>query len=197
VETLSKLLDLLKASFWQAAMIAVACLLLIYLNSIGLISAIDSLVRPLWVAIFISGGLALAAEAADLEQSYRKWRAKTRDEQERRRTFKRLEQGFRDYVPYLTERDRQILGYVLHYKQKTFLADDDGGHASTLLARGFVRYIGVGGQRFDVDKVPMAVPDYVWKVLEEQPEQFPCKPEYSDGHPKVEVHPWRIPWTQR
>jgi hypothetical protein len=197
LETLTKAVDLLKASFWQAAMIAIACLLLIYLNAIGLIPAIDSIVPLLWVIAFVSGGLAIAAEASDLDQNYRKWRARAREERERSRAARKLEQSFRDYVPFLTDKDRQILGYLLHKKQKTFLADDDGGHASTLLARGFVKYIGVGGQRFDIDKVPMAIPDHVWKVLEEQPECFPYTPEYSADHPRVEVHPWRMHWMER
>jgi hypothetical protein len=197
LDAFSKFLDLLKASFWQAAMIAVACFLLIYLHNISLIPAIDSLVPLLWVIAFVSSFLAIAAEASDLEQTYRKWRANADKEREQRRAREKLEQAFRDYVPYLTEKDRQIFGYLLKKKQKTLLADDDGGHAGSLLARGFVRYIGVAGQRFDLDKVPMAVPDYVWKVLEEQPDQFPYKPEYSEGTDKVEVEPWLMHWMER
>ena len=55
----------------------------------------------------------------------------------------------------------------------------------------------MGGQRFDVDKVPMAVPDHVWRVLEEQPDQFPYKPEYSEDRHKVEMQPWRMDWMAR
>ncbi len=137
METLSKLLDLLKASFWQAAMIAVACLLLIYLHSIGLIPAIDSFVPLLWVGTFVSGGLAIASEASDLEQSYRKWRVKAKEERERRRAAEKLEQSFRDYVPFLTEKDRQIWGYLLEKKLRSYRAADrapahSAGHLPSL-----------------------------------------------------------------
>ena len=151
----------------------------------------------LWVLAFISGGLAIAADASDLEQSFRKWRAKAGAEKNLRRAQEKLQQDFRDYVPYLNDKERQILGYLRKKKLKTFTAEIDGGYASTLLSRGFIKIIAVHNQRFDEDKGPMAVPEHVWRVIEEGPGEFPYKPEYSEDRPKVEVDPWHIPWMVR
>jgi hypothetical protein len=96
------------------------------------------------------------------------------------------------------DRSRQILGYLREKKTKSFTADHDGGYAGTLLARGFIRYIGVRGQTFDMDKCPMAVSEHVWKVMEEQPVAFPYEPEYRSTYGKrYEMEPWRIPWEVR
>ena len=94
-------------------------------------------------------------------------------------------------------RGSAIFGYLLKKKQKTFTADIDGGYAGTLLSRGFIQIIAVHSQRFDEDKTPMAVPEHVWKVMEEQPDEFPYKPEYSEGRHKVEMEPWRMDWMVR
>jgi hypothetical protein len=175
-DTLAKFVDLLKASGWQMAMIAVACALLLYLSAAGVIPGIEpGWTLVVWAGMLIAAGLAIASLLASLQRvSEAAWRRR-----QQRQAVRREEQAFRDYVPYLTENERQILGYLREKKLKSFLADHDGGYAGTLLARGFVVYVGVRGQSFDLDKTPMAVPEHVWKVLEEQPGSFPYKPEYS------------------
>jgi hypothetical protein len=141
LDTLAKAVDLLKSSGWQTAMIAAACGLLLYLNSVEVIPAMEPwMVILTWAAMLVSVGLALAALASVLQHVmggvWEQWL--------RKRSMYKIEQAFRDYIPHLTDKERQILGYLRHKKMKTFTADNDGGYAGTLLARRFIRYIGVG-----------------------------------------------------
>jgi hypothetical protein len=196
-DALSKYLDLLKASGWQTGAIAAAAGLFLYLSQAGVLPPLDPpwVVLIVWAIIFVCGALAAASLGSTLQAGARSLLARFK----RYQAYRTAEQAFRDYVPHLTEEERIILGYLREKNQKTFVADHDGGYANMLLARGFVVYIGTRGQSFDIDKVPMAVPDHVWKVIQEMPEQFPYKPEFSDrtrGR-KVEVEPWRIPWGAR
>lgn len=195
LETLAKTVDILKASGWQAAMIAVACGVLIYLSTAGILPNMEpGWLLFVWAVLLIAVGLAFAAF---LNWLHRPLRAAWVDWQRRRAIKKadnKAEQGFRDYIPYLSPKERQILGYLRDKKLKTFTADDDAGYASTLLSRRFIYICAVGGQRFDLDKVPFAVPEHVWKVLAEMPDQFPHVPEYNGD---VEMEPWRIPWMVR
>lgn len=193
LDFLSKSIDLLKASGWQTAMIAVGCGLLLYLSRVGIIPAMDPwMVILAWAAMLIAAGLAVASLLSALqgvaESGWAGWR--------RRRARQSQIDAFRKHLPFLGDKERQILGYLRHNKQKTFIADHDGGYASTLLAQRFVYYIGVPGQTFDLDKTPMAVAEHVWTVMQEQPEAFPYKPEYNDRD-DVETYPWRIPWQLR
>ncbi len=94
----------------------------------------------------------------------------------------------------MSDKERQIIGYLLKYRRKTFDSADDGGYAAPLIARGIVVVAGVGGQRIDLERVPMAVPDHVWEVLEKHADEFPHRP---DMNGKTEMQPWRVPWMVR
>ncbi len=194
MDALGKASDLLKASGWQAAGIAAGCGLLLWLNTSSITPPFPEwAVLVLWCGTVLAGFLALAALAEQIMKPIR-WLWQRAQQTSAR---KRAEKAFRDYIPHLTEEERQILGYLREKKQKTFTADQDGGYAATLIARRFVVMIGARGQVFDIDKVPFAVPDHVWSVLEAQPDEFPYAPIYSEGRNKVEVQPWRIPWQLR
>ncbi len=191
---LSKALDFLKTAAWQTTTIALATGLFIYLSKIGLLPTLDPLPALVaWVILFLSAALSLAAIGSSAQHGVEAlWTLFLK-----RRARLKAEQSFRAYEPFLSEVERQILGFLLNYRLKTFVGDQDGGYAATLLARGFVRYIGVHGQTFDMDKCPLAVPEFVWKVMEEMPNKFPHKPVFSEGRDSVEVEPWRIPWQVR
>jgi hypothetical protein len=195
LDVLAKFVDLLKASGWQMAMIAVACALLLYLSASGIIPDLDpAWTLVVWAGMLIAAGLAIAPLFTSLQGvAEGAWRRR-----QHLQAVRQAEQVFWDYIPYLTDKERQILGYLREKKLKTFVADHDGGYAGTLLARGFVTYVGVRGQSFDLDKTPMAVPEHVWKVLQQHPESFPYKPEYGGASSeRVETLPWRIPWQLR
>jgi hypothetical protein len=92
------------------------------------------------------------------------------------------------YIPFMTEKEKQIIGYLLKHNQKTFTAAVDGGYAVTLIARGIiVRQMAPGQQALEQD-VPMGVPEHIWEVLQNHKDEFPYKP---DIHRGVEAYPWR------
>ncbi len=78
-----------------------------------------------------------------------------------------------EYIPFLTEQEKGILGYLLDHNQKTFTTDTDGGRASTLYARSIVQVLSKPGQSISVLDVPFHVPDHLWDVLEEHRDQLP------------------------
>lgn len=99
----------------------------------------------------------------------------------------------RNYIPNMTDQEREIIGYLLAKNQKTFIAAHDGGNAMPLISQKIVITALQEGQGYNFENVPMVIPDYVWKVLQEHKDQFPYKLP-RDGR---EVHPWRIHWMAR
>jgi hypothetical protein len=95
-----------------------------------------------------------------------------------------------DYIPHLTEKEANILGYLLKYNQKMFTATTDGGYAVTLISRGIVVRAMRGGQQASAFDVPYGVTDYVWNVLVKNKDKIVYKPEMNG---RTEVHPWRVP----
>jgi Super-infection exclusion protein B len=94
----------------------------------------------------------------------------------------RREKGsVRDYIPHMTEQEREIIAYLLHKNEKTFTAESDGGYASTLASRGIVRVLARSTLAIDRLDVPMIIPDHVWAVLIEYKEQFSCKARMQRG----------------
>jgi hypothetical protein len=73
----------------------------------------------------------------------------------------------------LLPKEKEILGYLLHHNQRVFECTSDGGYASTLLSRRFVRIFAVAGQQFDYFSVPFIVDDDVWTAMRKNPGAFP------------------------
>ncbi|TIL64486.1 hypothetical protein [Mesorhizobium sp.] len=191
---LSKALEYLKTAAWQTTTIAIATALFLYLSKAGILPTLDPLPALVaWIILFLSAALSVASLLASTQRGVEALLGLFL----KRRARLRAEQTFRAHEPFLSGTERQILGFLLNYRLKTFTGDQDGGYAGTLIARGFIRYIGVHGQTFDMDKCPLAIPDFVWKVMEEMPDKFPHKPVFSEGRDSVEVEPWRIPWGAR
>jgi hypothetical protein len=92
----------------------------------------------------------------------------------------------KDYIPHMTDIERQIIGYLLTKNQKMFVATLDGGHAMPLISQQIiVRALGPN-QVFDHYNVPWVIPDNIWRVLIENKENFPYEqPCYGDG-----IEPW-------
>jgi hypothetical protein len=91
----------------------------------------------------------------------------------------------------LTEREREILAYLLHHNQRMFECALDGGNARMLISRGIVRRALRPGQVFDSENVPMEIPKRIWTVLKKRRSMFPYSP--SNGR----AHPWRVHWMLR
>ena len=179
-----KWLEILKASGWQTTALAVSCILIVVLIEQNLIPSTNN---PLWIAvpsigavIFTFLSLATLAKAVKLGVRIEQWNLKRQKVKE-----------VREFIPYMTDKDREIIGYLLYHNQKMFQADQDGGYAAPLISKGIIKISLRPGQMFDVSHVPFEIPDYVWSVLEENKELFPYNPPPTG---KAEKHPWAIPW---
>jgi len=191
---LSKTLDLLKASGWQTGMIALSAALFLYLSKAEVLPPMEPWMIPAaWGILFVSGALAAASLGNAIQQGILAGLAWWK----RRRALQKIKQRFIDDIPTLTEHERRILGYLRHYRQKTLVGDVDGGYASTLIAKGYLYMIAAPGQRFGYDKIPYAVAEHVWKVINERPQDFPHQPVFNPDDRRVEMYPWRIPWMLR
>lgn len=190
-EALARAFDLLKASGWQTIMLVVASGLFLWLISMGVVPDLHPGVKvAAWALLLISAGLAIASFGPAMQGAL----GRALEPRRQRRLTQAAEQRFKHSVPHLTDQERQILGYLREKNRKTFTANHDGGHAATLLAQGIIVYVGVRGQSFDLDNVPMAVPDHVWNVLVEWPDEFPHVPKYQSRRRDAEIEPWRVPW---
>ena len=96
-----------------------------------------------------------------------------------------------DYIQYMTAKDKEIIAYLLHHKQRMFTCEPDGGHARLLLSKGIVRIAAQPGQHVSYEDVPFEIPVPIWKVLLQHSDQFPFLGE-EDG-----PHPWRVHWMER
>ena len=183
----AKWLEILKASGWQTAALTVAFVTFIILVKTEIVLTTDS---PLWIAIpaiaaLICGSLFLASIGDWFVKAIKprigKWRR-----------IRRNQKMVRDFIPYMTDQDRAIIGYLLHHNQKMFQFEDTCGYAAPLLSKGIICAMGKHGQIIDSQWVPFAVPDHIWTVLEKNRDSFPYKPPDRN-----EGYPWAIPWMVR
>lgn len=186
----SKWLEILKASGWQTVAIAAACGLFLLAVHWGWLPPLESWMTLLAAFIFLlCGCLACASFFSTFFRFFpiQKWLVHWIN-------IYRAKCGLRNYIQYMTPNERKIIGYLLAKNQKTFLAESDGGYASTLISRGFVTIIAKRGQHLDMNDVPMAIPDHFWDVLQKHKNDFPYTP---PARGETEVHPWRVPWHLR
>ena len=186
----AKWLEILKARGWQTSALAVACLVFYCLVRFGFIPVSEN---PLWLTVpialaLVSGALAIASIIASAAKFFR-LRRRFAQWLQRRHDQERL----RKYIPFMSNDEKRILGYLLYHRQKTFLAELSGGYAVGLISKGFIRRGLSPGQAFDTNHVPFNVPEHLWSVLQEHQDCFPYAPP-EDG---VEKHPWAIHWMAR
>ena len=109
-----KWLEILKASGWQTTAFAVACILIVVLIKQDFIPTTNS---PLWIAVpsigaVIFGCLSLAAIGNALAEAIKpgmridQWRLKRQKVKE-----------VREFIPYMTDKDRKIIGYLLYHRE--------------------------------------------------------------------------------
>jgi hypothetical protein len=186
----SKWLEILKASGWQTTALTAACVAILLLIRNGIIPTTES---PLWVAIpsigaLIFGSLSVASignalvKAVEPGLRIKFWLLRRKQSKE-----------VSDFIPYMTPKDRQIIGYLLFHKQKTFQTESDGGYAAPLIAKGIIRVACKQGQIIDQSWMPFEIPDYAWEILEKNKDSFP----YTPPKGKTEKHPWAISWRVR
>lgn len=105
----------------------------------------------------------------------------------------REQKHVRLYIPSMTRKEKEIIGYLLSHNQKLFIAAQDGGYAMPLISQGIVIRALQHGQMFDIERMPMVIPDHVWKVLVAHKDVFPS----FDPNDNETPHPWRIHWMER
>jgi hypothetical protein len=187
----AKWLEILKASGWQTSFLAVAfgaVLLVMHMGFLVSPSPWFTALCALAFAICLSLALASIGHAiADFLQP-RKWLAEWIFVRQQRKAV-------REYIPFMTKHEKEILAYLLAKNLKIITTDQDGGFATTLISRGILRCALRPNQAYTVAEVPLAVPDHIWDELIKQRETFPyTPPNRRDG---VEPHPWRVPWMAR
>lgn len=198
MDSLPKIIDLLKASGWQTGALSVGACLFIWAAREGHLPPVD----PAWLitayAVAITMGMLCLASIGTKLQEWSTFGVRVAHRAWRRRKEKRR---FIAYIPTLTAKERQILGYLREKQERNIETDQSGDYANGLIAHGFMHFIGAQGQAFRHDGFIATVPDHVWEVIIEQPAEFPYTPEYSNdarhGRARVEVHPWRVPWQLR
>jgi len=187
-----KWLEILKASGGQSAAAALACGLLLLVARWGWLPPLDPwMIIATTFGLLLFGFLALASFFTAINKIFpvREWMVYYVNE-------KRFKSEVRAYIPHMSEKDRQIIGYLLAKNQKQFTADQDGGYATNLISRKIVLYAYQPGQVFRGTDVPMRIPENVWKILKERQREFPYNPpKLRPG--EVEPAPWRIPWMAR
>lgn len=186
-----KWLEILKASNWQTAAIAVASGLLVYGNAEQLlpIRLEPWMIQAAVVALVVSSCLSLAGILSTAVKSPQGPRAKLGNWFAQRRAKREVTA----YIPHMTAKERQIIAYLLAKNQKMFTNTMDGGYANTLISRGIVVRALRPGQAFTDFDVPFEVPTFAWCVFVKYRADFPYTPPTSEGEP----HPWRVHWMVR
>lgn len=193
----AKWLDFLKAGLPAFLGLAAGCGATVYLNREGLLPAPlpEPIALALAVVALISGGLALGLLLAAIYRAIA-WFVKPRYEGHlyKKRDAKRKRE-FIAYIPYLSPKERQIFGFLLHHNRRTFTNTSDCGYAAELLSLGYVQMIGRNGQRVEYWSVPFGVPDPVWEALEENRDAFSYVPQQVSWRDRGngEPEPWRKP----
>jgi hypothetical protein len=99
-----------------------------------------------------------------------------------------LEDGLAEKIETLSSKEREIIAYLLHHRQRVLTCDADGGDAGTLISRGLVRRALQAGQMFAYDEMPVEIPLEVWRFLRANADKFPYEGDEDDPYP------WRRDW---
>lgn len=192
MQGLEKLIDLLKTGGWQAFFVSLSLFVFLYLQARGIIdtSPVPYIVPMVWLLAIIFLGIAAASFGDQIKihfQTSKKGKARKSAEEARRKAFI-------DDIPRLSERERQILAYLLEKNRKRFDADSTGEYASGLIAKGYINLIARPGMHYSIDSFPFEVSEFVWEEMSSRKEQFPYVPRtHSRGG--GEKAPWiDSPW---
>jgi hypothetical protein len=184
-----KWLEILKASGWQTAALATGGTALLYLNmKRWLPIALDSwTTEAIEVGVVVNGFLAIFSIGPHLAKKCGglwNWFAHLL-------AVRRAKLHVEQQIPFMSPREREIIGYLLAINQKTFDYTHDGGAANTLISKRIVACALVPGQSATTYGVPFKVPDLVWDVLVKHKVEFPNT--WKSGDPL----PYAISWMAR
>jgi hypothetical protein len=154
-------LEILKASGWQTAAIAVAGGAFLLIARLGWMPPLAPwMIQLAWAVLLFSSLLAIASliNATFTFLQPKRWILHWIGIRRERRAAEA-------YVSQMTDRERQILGYLLEKNQSTFVADADGGYAMPLVSRGIIVKALRPGQVYDMSNCPWVIPEHIWQVL--------------------------------
>ena len=173
------------------AAVAIAAGILLYLNSRHLLPVAlePGSVLGVLVAGILCGCLAYINIGASL------WTATKglRHSCTRRMTIHQDKKRIEREIPFLTPKERGIIGYLLAKDQKMFGVLPDGEEAITLISKGFVVSPPRQPPALHRD-IAVVIPDHVWEVLTKHRGEFPYEPSKRG---ETEVQPWRTHWMAR
>lgn len=193
MQGLEKLFDLLKASGWQALFVSLGLFGYLALQANGVIDTDSApyLIPIVWLIAIALAGVALASFADFVIRKVSEYQKRSayRAAEATRRT------AFIEGIPRLSDRERQIFGYLLEKNLTRFDADSTGGYASNLIAKGYVVPIAKPGMHYSIDRFPYEVPKYVWDEICKNRESFPYTPIKLSRDRGHERPPWvNSPW---
>lgn len=180
-------LAILKASAWQLLGLSLALSIFWLLLRSGTLPPSESslVIYGLPMAILVTAGLGLASLLEKIfswaEAGLTKWL----QEKEQKRKIEDHQRKFLEHIAYMTKNELRIYGYLLKHRQKSFTAEMDGGHASSLYNRGFIQSDAQYGHSHDMSAFPFSVPDHIWLIAEENRDRFPS--EFPDR---------KLPWVR-
>ena len=178
-------LGILKASAWQLLGLSLALAVFWLLLRFGILPPSDSpfVIYGLPLAILITAGLGLASLIEQISNWATAALKKHKEAKDRQQTIAEHQRKFAEHIPYMTKNELAIYGYLLTHNQKSFTAEMDGGHASSLYKRGFIQTDAQVGHSYGMSEFPFSVPDHIWSVVEEKRDKFSS--EFSDR---------KLPW---
>jgi hypothetical protein len=182
----AKWLEILKASGSKTAALAVAAVLLIYLNTQKRLPVtLDHWVVEIAVIVALTCGCLSVVSVL----SYLLPRARNLGTQVWQRRRRQLDVAA--CISQMTSGEREIVGYLLANNQRMFTNTPDCGHAATLVSKGIVVCAARAGQPVTHYEVPFEIPASIWKVLQAHASEFP-RATIEAGQP----HPWRRHWME-
>jgi hypothetical protein len=185
-----KWLEILKASGWQTAALAAAGITLLYLNAKRLLlpAALDSrVIEAIEVAVSVCAFLAISSIGPHVAKKCNglwNWFAHLL-------AIRRARRQVEQQIPFLSPKEREIIGYLLAINEKMFEYTIDGGAANTLISKRIVACALIPGQSVTTYGVPFKVPDLVWNVLVRHKAEFPNTWKSGDSLP------YAISWMSR
>lgn len=177
-----KWLEILKASSWQTAALAIASIIFCGLVKYEIIPTTDN---PLWVAI--PTGSALIFGCLSITSILNSLATVIKPKVQTHIQIRKEKKSALNFIPYMTIKDREIIGCLLHHNQKMFQYSQDGRYAAPLISKGIIRAAIKEGQVCEGYGFPFEIPDHIWPVLKAHQKEFPYVPP-PDG--ETETKPW-------
>jgi len=180
------LVEIIKSGGNITTGIAVACGLFLIAGYFGWLIPLDP-----WMILLAKAGLLLFGSLSIIAMLSS---TPVKNFIEHRLAIHNQKRSVQKYIPHMTDKEKEIISYLLAKNQKSFMYAIDGGYAATLISRGIVVCALKPGQVASTWYIPFIIPDHIWSVLSKYKSQFKYKrPPQGEN----EVHPWAIPWELR